>query len=436
MYEFGEFRLEPAERRLSTTCGEPVALEPKSYDVLLVLVRNAGRLVRKRELLDSVWREAFVEEGILAVHISALRRALGDSGRGWIQTVPRAGYRFAGLVTQRVAQPGTAWLSSLGVPPVRPEAYELIGRGRFHLLKASMFEVPKAVAAFRAAIEVDSTYAPAHAGLALACCAQAKLRIAPPADAYGEAKSSALRALAMDDACADAQAALAEVLFLSEWNWAGAERCLNRALRIDPHHSDACLLLGQLLEALGKLDEGLAIKLKALERDPFSPKVHLQVSMSYWNQRRYDRAIEWANKTLELDPAHPHVREHLAGVYWKQGDFENYLAENVRHAALHGVPESAFEPLRQAYAAGGSAGVRRIMLENASRRPQAFPAMQLALFYGEAGDMDQAFAHLERAIAMHDPGLIHLAVAPQRDALRGDMRFEECLRRMGLRTQV
>ena len=83
-----------------------------------------------------------------------------------------------------------------------------------------MFEVPQAVAAFRAAIELDSAYAPAHAGLALACCAQAKLRIVPPAEAYNEARAAALRALAMDDACADAQVALGSVLFFSEWNWA------------------------------------------------------------------------------------------------------------------------------------------------------------------------------------------------------------------------
>ena len=60
-----------------------------------------------------------------------------------------------------------------------PEVYELIGQGRSHLLAASMFEVPKAVAAFRAAIALDPTYAAAHAGLALACCAQAELRVAP-----------------------------------------------------------------------------------------------------------------------------------------------------------------------------------------------------------------------------------------------------------------
>src|SRR5205823_2716734 len=82
------------------------------------------------------------------------------------------------------------------------EVYELFGRGRSHLLAASMFEVPKAVAAFRAAIDLDPTYAAAHAGLALACCAQAELRVGPLAESYAEARAAALRALAMNDTCA------------------------------------------------------------------------------------------------------------------------------------------------------------------------------------------------------------------------------------------
>jgi tetratricopeptide (TPR) repeat protein len=236
----------------------------------------------------------------------------------------------------------------------------------------------------------------------------------------------------MDASSADAQAALGAVLFLADWNWFGAETSLARALEINPNHTEAYLLSGQLKEALGRLEEGLHLKLKALERDPFSPLVHLQISLSYWNQRRYEDSIGWANKALALDPRHPHAREHLAGAYLKQGDFDRYMAENVRHAELHGVPADALEPLRQAYATGGRGGVVRLVLQHADSRPDAFPAMQLAVFSGEAGDLDAAFRHLARAIDSHDPALVHLAVAPQWDSLRGDPRFHQCLARMGL----
>jgi DNA-binding winged helix-turn-helix (wHTH) protein len=427
VYEFGEFTLDASERRL-TKASQRIPLAPKEHDVLVALLRNAGRLVTKSELLGMVWPESFVEEGILPVHISTLRKALGDSeGRHrFIETVSRSGYRFTGAIAQRN---GNAEGSSRN-----PAVYELIGRGRSYLLAASMFDVPKAMEAFQAAVEMDPTYAPAHAGLALACCAQAGLRLIPPAEAYSEAKAAALRALAMDPACADAQVALGAVLFFSEWNWAGAKKSLERALELNPHHTEAYVLYGQLLEALGKLEEGLETKMRALERDPHSPMVHLQVSISYWNQRRYDDAIEWANKTLELDPLHPHAREHLAGAYLKKGDAGRFFAENVKHAELHGVPAEALERLKQTFAAEGRAGMLERALQRAAKDPQAFPAMQLALFYGEAGDMDTAFQHLNRAIDSHDPSLVHLGVAPQWDRLRDDPRFTQCLVRMGLGT--
>jgi DNA-binding winged helix-turn-helix (wHTH) protein/thioredoxin-like negative regulator of GroEL len=429
-YEFGEFRLDAAERRLYKG-GQIASLEPKAHYVLLALVRRAGRLVTKRELLELVWPGSFVEEGILAVYISALRKALGN-GEGaprFIETVSRSGYRFVATVTlpnvdRRESAPPQA--------RPRPEVYELFGRGRSHLLAMSVFDVPKAVEAFRAAIGLDPTYAAAHAGLALACCAQAQLRLVPPAEAYTEAKAAALRALAMDSACADAQVALGAVLFFSEWDWTGAQKSLERALDLQPSHTEAYLLYGQLLEALGRLDEGLAMKQKALERDPFSPLVHLQISMSYWNQHRYDESIEWANKTLAINPRHPHAREHLAGAFLKKGDFDRHMAESIKHAEVHGVPPDALERLKQIYATEGRAGVVKLFLQRASRQPEAFPAMQLAVHYGEAGDLDAAFQHLDRALESHDPGLVHLAVAPQWDSLRADPRFPERLARMGL----
>ena len=95
VFRFGEFRLETSERRL-TQDGKVVRLSPKSHDVLVVLLRHAGRLVTKDALLSQVWPDAVVEEGILTVHISALRKAFGDDKRssGCIDTVSRSGYRF------------------------------------------------------------------------------------------------------------------------------------------------------------------------------------------------------------------------------------------------------------------------------------------------------------------------------------------------------
>ncbi len=201
-----------------------------------------------------------------------------------------------------------------------------------------MSDVQKAVEAFRSAIVLDPNYAAAHAGLALACCAQAELRLAAPDRAYAGAREAALRALAMDDSNPDAQVALGTVLFLSDWNWTGARRSLQRTLEIDPDHTEGLLLYGRLLEALGHLPGGLAAKHKALERSPSSPAVHLQIALSYWNQRRYDAMIEWARKSLDLDPRHLVAREYIAGAYLKKDDLDRHMAELLAHAQAAGAP--------------------------------------------------------------------------------------------------
>jgi TolB-like protein/DNA-binding winged helix-turn-helix (wHTH) protein/Tfp pilus assembly protein PilF len=109
-YEFGAFRLDPAERVLLRQ-GEPVVLTPKVFDTLVFLVENAGRLITKDEFMEQVWADAFVEEATLAQSISQLRKALGDSEM--IETVSKKGYRFLTPV-RPVAVPQGTVPSSLG----------------------------------------------------------------------------------------------------------------------------------------------------------------------------------------------------------------------------------------------------------------------------------------------------------------------------------
>ena len=437
-YEFGDFALDVGERRL-TRDGQAVRLEPKAYDVLVELVRECGRLVTKQELLARIWPEAFVEEGILTVHISKLRKALGDLDHPakCIETVPRSGYRFIIPVTPMATGAEAVPAGNTTCPL---EVYEFVGRGRSHLLSASHFELPAAVSSFQAAIEIDPSYAAAHAGLALTRCAQAAFRVVPQAQAYAEAKASALRSLAMDSQCADAQAALGVVLFLSEWDWAAAERSLRRALEINPAHSEALLHYGSLMEALGQLDKGLRFKQQALERDPRSPLVLVQIAASYWHLRRYDDAILWANKALDLDPKQLLAGEFLAGVYWTRGDLDAFAAENLRRAKVFGVPPEGLEmigrsntEMKSAYTRGGHAGLNRYMLEVMPRLEDSAGAVRLAVLSGAIGDFDAAFVHLDRALESHDPALVHLAVAPQWESLHEDSRFHQRLVRMGLR---
>ena len=100
VYEFGPFRLDPSERLLLRD-GQPIALKPKAFDLLVFLVERQGRLVPKHELMEGLWPGTFVEEANLTYTVSILRKALGDQeGDQFVQTVPTRGYRFVASVHQ------------------------------------------------------------------------------------------------------------------------------------------------------------------------------------------------------------------------------------------------------------------------------------------------------------------------------------------------
>lgn len=101
LYQFGPFQLDPAEHRLLRE-GAEVSLQLKAFELLCVLVENAGRLIKKEELLARIWPDAVVEENNLNKNVSVLRKALGESATGqtYIETVPRVGYRFVAAVSE------------------------------------------------------------------------------------------------------------------------------------------------------------------------------------------------------------------------------------------------------------------------------------------------------------------------------------------------
>jgi TolB-like protein/Tfp pilus assembly protein PilF len=104
IYEFGPFRLDAAERRLSNN-GQIVQLTSKLFDLLLLLVENSGHLITKDEILNAVWPQSFVEENNVTVSISALRKSLGKvvKGRSYIETVSGRGYRFTARVRAAIS---------------------------------------------------------------------------------------------------------------------------------------------------------------------------------------------------------------------------------------------------------------------------------------------------------------------------------------------
>src|SRR5271169_3958683 len=99
IYEFGPFRMDP-DKQVLLREDQPVAITPKAFETLLVLIRHSREVVTKDEIMKAVWPDAFVEEANLSQNIFVLRKALGDTpeDRRYIVTLPGRGYRFAAQV--------------------------------------------------------------------------------------------------------------------------------------------------------------------------------------------------------------------------------------------------------------------------------------------------------------------------------------------------
>ena len=143
LYEFGPFALDVAERRLARE-GQPVALKPKVFDLLTVLIENRGRLLEKEQLYQALWPDSVVEEVNLNVNVSALRKALGETPASpqYIETIPKKGYRFIAAVTEK----------AIAAPPVRtlvradPAATQLMPAGEPEPLPVANIVQPLTIA--------------------------------------------------------------------------------------------------------------------------------------------------------------------------------------------------------------------------------------------------------------------------------------------------
>ena len=147
LYEFGDCQLDTAKRRLRRA-REDLTLAPKTFDLLVLLVQSEGRVLNKKELMNSLWPDTFVEEASLSFQIATLRKAFGKDGDLWIETVPKHGYRFAATVNKVDTDPARtseseplsmgAGASGLTPKPKRPR-FTILLIGGVPLLLALVF---------------------------------------------------------------------------------------------------------------------------------------------------------------------------------------------------------------------------------------------------------------------------------------------------------
>ena len=200
---------------------------------------------------------------------------------------------------------------------------------------------------------------------------------------------------------------------------------------MDPNYADGHIFYGHFLTALGRPEEGMIQSEKALELDPFNIFYHALHMVQLGFAGRFEEGIEWARKVVEASPTMPMPHIWLLVSSEREGRYSEALAEWKAFFAKLGNPEVA-----DALEGGESKSEYRATLYRAAailaaQSPTRFvKPIYAVLIYDQAGQLDQAFEWVEKAIEERDHDLAYFNVFPWTDNFRADPRFSEIVQRM------
>ena len=313
-----------------------------------------------------------------------------------------------------------------------PEAYEAYLKGRYFWHRRSKETNAKSVAYFQRAVQLAPDSAMAYSGLADAYIDSVYWGEAPSV-AAALAKTAVKNALERDPDLAEARLARAELLEISEWNWAEADKEYRRALELNPNYALAHEQYAIFLAAMGRFDQATAHALTAEHLDPVSASVYAHGGVVSFFARQDHQAIEQYRKALEIDPNFALALRRLSEIYWHQRKYDESMNELEKADALsHRNPEIQ-KAIRQAYRRGGHEAVIRKELElDLKGRHPTLRDINRAGLYAGLGEKSQALTFLEKALQEHDPFLEFLSVDPAWDKLRSEPRFQSLARQVGL----
>ena len=319
-----------------------------------------------------------------------------------------------------------------GARPVNPQAYEAYLKGLFFQNKLTPAALDKSVEFFKQAIELDSAYAEAYAGLSITHCYLGIFGLRPSREAFCKARVAAVKALELDGTLADAYTALGGVKKGYEWDWAAAEALFKRALALNPSSWLAHVWYADVLSKTGRFEEAIKEARQGRELDPVSASSGTVLGIILYRARRFDEAIRACQEALELDPNHLNALWFQAVSEEQKRQFPEAIEKLAKAVSLSDGPLYR-ALLANAYALTGER-VKALsildQLKTLSKQGCVSP-VDMAIVYMGLDDRKSAFQWLEKAYQQRTMRIQELS-EPIFDSLRSDPRFPDLMRRIGL----
>jgi TolB-like protein/Tfp pilus assembly protein PilF/predicted Ser/Thr protein kinase len=315
--------------------------------------------------------------------------------------------------------------------PVDPEVYQLYLKGRYYANQDGEEPVRKGIGFFNQAIAKDSSYAPAHAGLSLAYGSLGNV-FSPPREVMPKAKAEALLALQLDETLSEAHTSLASVMLFYDWDWAGAEKELKRALELNPSSAEARDLYGNLLTAIERYPEGVAESRRAFQLDPLSLRIHGDLMFNLLASRQYDEAIADSRRAIERDPKFATAYAVMGLALAQKRQFPDAIKALEKATELDTSYNLQLFLAHVQAVAGNKTESRKLLakVEELSKH-QYVCAYEISSVHVSLGDNNKGLEWLEKGRQQRCDCLVWLKSEPWMDPLRVDPRYVALVKQVG-----
>ncbi len=318
------------------------------------------------------------------------------------------------------------------------EAYRLYWQGRVLTDKRNKKDSEKAIEYLEQAVRLDPNYALAYAQLANTYGMISMQSSGDQPELYLKQKAAVEKALTIDDNLAEAHAQLGIMKSNYERDFAGAERELKKGIELDAKSATAHRLYAIYLNSMGRFDESIAEIKIATDIEPASATSQKDYGMILFYARRYDEAIPLLERTIEMNPNLRQTYGWLINSYQMKGSDDKAFEWFLRRSELEKTdsPEK-IQLWKEIYAKSGWRGIHERRLEEAKEEEKNGKPSYWTLtnLYTELGDKEQTLFYLEKRFALGDRGWgwTTIKIDPRHDFLRSDPRFEDLVRRVGLK---
>jgi serine/threonine-protein kinase len=315
--------------------------------------------------------------------------------------------------------------------PVDPEVFQLFLKGRAASDEGTEDGFLKAISYFDQALAVKPDDAAAHAAMALAY-ENLTPAFRAPKEVLPKARAHAVRAIELDPSLSDAHAALAAVMFYFDWDWANAEKEMQRAIDLNPNSSSAHEMYGNYLSALPRKDASIAELELAHQLNPAGLATYASLLGGLTTLREYDRAIAESRRALELHPDFAFAYAWMGMALLMKGDAKGALAPLQRARMLDdNVTTTHFLAMAQAAAGNRSEAERLVAGLEKVAATRYTCAYEVASVHLRLGNTKKAMEWLGRGVEEQCDCLVWLKTEPWVDPLRVDPRYADLVKRVG-----